>query len=461
MAMIIHDTVVASDAGQSMRYGEAVVIDGDRITAIGPSAELLSRFADAERIDGRGKLVLPGFANCHTHLPFTISRGIEEDFSFPSTLGLPKGIAEYLSDDELTVMAQLGALEAIRSGTTAVFEIGPGIERYARVLVDTGLRLVLGESAWDLDRAKAAREDAFEYDDGRGAEGLARISDLHGKWHGAADGRVTVAVAAHAPEAVSPSLLGQLRDLQERLGTIATIHLSQSWWEVEAVQRVRGILPTEYLSRNGYLHDRLVAGHCRCMTEGEISLLGESGAYVSFNAAIASRRGLPVPAGDLASAGCTIALGSDNMAEDMVEVTRTAMFMERVRTGSGERPTPETALRWATSNGYEALGLADAGGLREGDKADLIVVNTERPHLTPTVRILSAFVHQGQAGDIEAVMVDGNWLMRDRVVLTMDEREIVAEAEQVGRRAWGRLLAEHPDLDLPVRLDVEERPPRR
>ena len=454
--MVIHDATIAADAGRSMQFGAAIAVDGDRIVAIGPSGEVLSRFPDAERIEGRGKLVLPGFANCHTHFTLTLQRGIEEDFSFPSTLRLPRSPSEYLSEEERVIMAQLGALEALRSGTTAVMEIGRGIETYAQALVETGLRLVLAETAADLDQPRAAREGIFEFEAKRGEEGLQRITELHERWHGTAEGRVTVAVAAHAPESVSPELLRRMRGLQEDLDTIATIHLNQSWWEVEAVKRERGVLPTEYLAQNDYLHDRLVAGHCRCITTREISLLGRAGVSVSFNAAIAARRGFLAPVLELEAAGCTIALGSDNMAEDMVEVMRTGMFMERVRRGDGERPLPEDVLVWATTNGYHALGLEEAGSLRAGEKADLIVIDTRRPHLVPTTRIVSSFVHQGQAGDVESVMVDGRWLMRDGEVLTMDERTIVREAERIGRRAWRSLLEEHPALELPITLDISE-----
>ncbi|MBM3140667.1 MAG: amidohydrolase family protein [Chloroflexi bacterium] len=454
--VIEHATVITVDAGRRVLPDTAVGIDGNRIVAIGPTDEVAAQLPRAERIDGRGKAVLPGFANCHTHFTLTLSRGIQEDFSFPSTLRFPRNAGAYLSDEERVVMAQLGALESIRSGTTSPFEIGTGIAAYADAMMATGLRIVLGETAADLDQARAVRDGVFEFDDARGEAGLQRIEDLHRGYHGAGDGRVSVAVAGHAPEAVSPGLLRRLRDLQERLGAIATIHLNQSWWEVEAVMRTRGVLPTEYLFQHDYLHDRLVAGHCRCMDTREIALLGRSRTVVAFNSAIAARRGYSPRIGELAAAGCPIAMGSDNMAEDMVEVMRTGLFMERVRTGDGERPTPEDVLEWATAAGHRALAQPEAGTLEVGKLADLIVVETQRAHLVPTMRFVSAFVHQGTPADVTSVMVDGRWVMRDGVVLTMDERAIVREAERIGRRAWRRLLEDYPDVPFPVTLDTRD-----
>jgi len=457
LTLVIHNTtVVTADAGRRVLFDAALVVEGDRIVALAPSDEVLAAHPEAERIDGRGKAVMPGFANCHTHFTLTISRGIQEDFSFPSTLRFHRGVAEYISDDERIVFAQLGALESIRSGTTAPFEIGRNLGAYAQALADSGLRVVLGETAADLDQPKAARENVFEFDDARGEAGLERIEELHSRFHGAADGRMSVAVAAHAPEAVSPQLLRRLRDLADRLDTVATIHLNQSWWEVEAVRETRGVLPTEYLFQHDFLWDRLVAGHCRCMETREIALLGRSHAFASFNSAIAARRGNSPRVADLEAAGCTIAMGSDNMAEDMVEVMRTGLFMERVRTGDGQRPTPEDVLQWVTANGHRALRLYESGSLEVRKKADFIVVDVRKAHLVPVLRFVSAFVHQGQPADIEAMMVDGKWVMRDHQVLTLDEPLILREAERIARRAWRRLLEDYPDVPFPIRLDVAE-----
>lgn len=455
MTILIHDTtVVTVDAGDRVLPHASVAIEGDRIVAVGPAEEVRAAHAGAVVVDGRGKAVMPGFANCHTHFTLTLSRGVQEDFSFPSTLRFPKGPADYLSEDERAVFAQLGALESIRSGTTAPFEIGRGIAAYAPALVETGLRITLGEAAADLDQRQAAWDGVFEFDEGRGEASLDRIEALHGAFDGAGDGRVRVAPAAHAPEAVSPWLLRRVRDLAERWGRPSTIHLNQSWWEVEAVRQTRGVLPSEYLFQHDFLWDGLIAGHCRCMETREIELVGRARVNASFNAAIAARRGYGVRAADLEAAGCRLVMGSDNMAEDMVEVMRTGLFMERVRRGSGERPTPEEVLRWATVNGHRALGWDDTGTIEVGQKADLILVNTRRAHLAPTMRFVSAFVHQGTPADIEGMIVDGRWVMRDGRVLTMDEDAIIREAERLGRLAWGRLLKEYPDVPFPVHLDT-------
>ena len=451
---IIHDTTVVTvdDAGRIERDAAVVITDG-RIAAIGPSAALLARHPAAERVDGRGRAVFPGFANTHTHLPRVLARGIYEDLSPPHTPPFTGGLAPLplprLTADEERVMALLGAVEAIRSGTTLLLEEGESLERYADSLVDSGLRLVLCERAWDRANAGIGQPGPFEQDTRLRDAAIERIRALHARWHGAGGGRVAAGVAAWAPDMCSPELLRRLQKLQVELDVLATVHLNQVWGEVAAVKRHHELLPTEYLGREGFLSDRLVAAHCRCMSAAEERLLGAARVAVAVNAAIAARRGLAARVHDLERQGCLITLGTDNMAEDMVEVMRTVLFMERVRRQDGRQPTPEQALAWATRNGYHALGVGDAGWLAPGNRADLILVDLRRAHLTPALRVVSTFVHQGQAGDVQSVMVDGRWIMRDRRVLTLDETAIVDEADRIARAAWRRLFEERPELSRP------------
>ncbi len=455
---IIHDaTIVAVDDAGTIHYDAALVVANGRIAAIGPSAELLARYPRAERVNGRGRAVMPGFANVHTHFTMTLARGVYEDLSPPHRPPFSGGLAELplpaLDTAERKVMAELAAVEAIRSGTTLVLEDGAGVEAHAPSLLQSGLRCLLTERAWDRANAAIGQPGPFEVSATLAENGIERITHCHARWDGKGDGRIRVGVSAWAPDMCSPALLHRLRELQEKLGAIATIHLNQIWGEVAAVREQRGALPTEYLAREGFLSDRLVAAHCRCMTDEEERLLGASHAAVAFNSAIAARRGLSPRVSELESAGCLIALGSDNMAEDMVEVMRTGLFMERVRRQDGRHPTPEDVLGWATRNGYRALGVPDGGWLAPGNKADLIVVDLRKAHLAPVLRVVSCFVHQGQASDVESVMVDGRWVMRDGRVLTLDEPAIVQEAEIVARGAWRRLFDKRPDLAPPPGFD--------
>ena len=443
MTTVIHDTVVVTvDDRDTVHYGAALAVDGSKIAAIGPSADILAQYPAAEWIDGHGKMVLPGFANTHTHLTMTLARGVFEDLSPPHKPPFSGGLSPIplpaMNADERRVMAQLGALEALRSGTTFMLEDGSNLDDYAEALAASGLRYLLAERAFDRIGTEIGDPAPFQLDRKLGERHLVNIEQLFGKWNGKAQGRLRVAVSAWAPDMCSPELLRDLSALQKKLGTWTTIHLNQIWGEVAAVKAHRNLLPTEYLAELGFLNDKVICAHCRCMEAREERILGETRVIVAFNAAIAARRGLSPRIESLESQGCTITMGSDNMAEDMVEVMRTGLFMERIRRADGRQPTPEQALRWATRNGYRAFGMADGGWLAPGNKADLVVVDAKRAHLVPMLRAVSNFVHNGQARDVQSVMVDGRWLMRDGTVLTVDELAILAEAQKVANASWSR-----------------------
>jgi cytosine/adenosine deaminase-related metal-dependent hydrolase len=455
LTVIRDTTIVTGDAARHIIFDGAIAVEGRRIAAVGPTTDVLPRFPGAACIDGRGKAVFPGLVNCHTHLCLTAMRGIQEDFGFPSVLRFPTTVRAFMSTEENAVLATLGAIEAIRSGTTCLLEIGRDVAGYADALTETGLGLVLAEITTDIE-PEAVRQGRFMYSPALGEAGLRRTADLISRWHGAGEGLVTCAVSPLAPESCSPDHLRGARELAQAAGVPCTIHLNQSRWEVDAVLQIRGLRPTEYLSRAGFLGPGVIAAHCRFMEPAEVALLGRSGATVAHSSAMAARRGSMPPITALAAAGCTIALGTDNMAEDMVEAVRTAMFLERVARQDALYPGPDDVLEWATRNGARALARPRSGSLEIGHQADLFVVDTRHANLTPSLRVQSAFVHNGQPRNIEAVMVAGQWLMRDAKLLTVDESEVVRQAEEISLRAWHRLVEQYPEVAFPILL-----PPRR
>ena len=212
--------------------------------------------------------------------------------------------------------------------------------------------------------------------------------------------------------------------------------------------RHHGVRPPAFLDKAGFLGPRLFAAHCRYVDAGDIALLGRSGTIISHQAAMAANRGVIPPITALRAAGCPIANGTDNNTNDLFEVMRVALLTERISRNDanpGLRPQPEDMLEDATQGGARAVRQGKLlGSLEVGKKADLLVVDTQRAHLVPAGRIVSAWIHNGQPSDIESVMVDGQFIMRNRKVLTMDEDSIIAEADKVGRRIWNQVQAAGP-----------------
>jgi cytosine/adenosine deaminase-related metal-dependent hydrolase len=450
-----HTTVVTADAGRTVLHDAALAVEGTAIVAIGATDDLLRRYPQATTYDGRGKALLPGLINCHAHLTATLNRGITEDFGFPPNLHLPVQAQSLLSAEELTVMALLGALESLRSGTTTLVENAQGIQTYASALAQTGLRLVLAESGRDAVVPPGWRpgEDVQTFSADLREEALQRLHDLFTAWHGARDGLITVFPAAALTEASSPELLRAVRAFAEQHDLGYTIHLAQSRLEIESMMRLRGVRPTFFLQTHDFLSPRLFAAHCRYVDASEIALLGNTRTIVTHQAGMAARRAVIPPIPALRAAGCPIAMGTDNNSQDMLEVMRMGLTTERILRDDATQPQPEDVLQETTQGGaYAVRKQGEIGSLEVGKKADLLVIDTQRSHLVPTLRIVSAWLHNGQASDIEAVMVNGAFLMRDHKVLTMDEAYIVREADAIGRRVWNQLLERYPSAPFPTRL---------
>ena len=424
----------------------ALAVAGGRITAIGPTDEVLAKFPRAEVYDGRGKALLPGLINCHAHLAQAISRGFNEDFGFPNSYKLPVSPTSLMSREENTLMAVVAAIEAIRTGSTTVVENVGGILPEASELAKTGLRWVFAESATDREGGSPmspeilARGEAPRFSPAMRDDGLKRIADLHSAWHGKEGGRITVFPAAALAENSSPELLRAVHAFAEKHDLGYTIHLSQSRAEVDYMKKHHGVSPVAFLDRHGFLSSRLFAAHCRYVDDADIALLAKTGTIVTHQARMAANRGVIPPIPALRAAGIPIAMGTDNNTTDLFEVLRVAMITERVRRDDafpGVQPQPEDVLADATMGSARAVRqTATIGSLEVGKKADLLVLDTQRVHIVPAVRIISAWIHNGQPNDIESVMVDGRFVMRDRKITTVDEAAIVAEANKVGRRVW-------------------------
>jgi len=453
-----HTTVVTVDA---VRDDVALAVTGGTIAAIGPTGAILQTYRNADVYDGRGKALFPGLINCHAHLAATLARGFNEDFGFPNSARLAVQPTGLLRGEEGTLMVTIGALEAIRTGTTTIVENAAGIARSAAALAQTGLRLVFAESIRDSENVPGpmspdglARSETPRFSPKLRDEGMQRIDELFSTWHGAHQGRVSVFPAAALAETASPELLQAVRAFAEKHEVGYTIHLSQSRAEVDFMRRHHGVTPPAFLARHGFLGPHLFAAHCRYVDDADVALLGKSGTIISHQAAMAANRGVIPPIPALRAAGCPIANGTDNNTNDLFEVMRVALLTERIRrddANPGLRPQPEDMLEDATLGGARAVRQEKTiGSLEIGKKADLLVVDTLRPHLVPAGRIVSAWIHNGQPADIESAMIDGRFVMRDRKILTVDESALVAEADTVGKRIWSQVLASGP-LAVPGR----------
>lgn len=446
--------VVTCDATRRVLENAAVAITGDRIAAVGDSALLEQTFPDHARMDGRRLAVLPGLINAHTHTILTALRGTVEDWDGDIIYRYMSPVSYTMSDHERAVMASLGCLEAIRSGSTTLVDPFRHVGSYAAAMADTGLRLWLSESCADIDTRRIRFGD-YSIDEAFGRTFLDRTEALIEAWHGARDGRVRVQVAAHAPDNCSPSMLHRLSALAARHRLTRTCHLAQSTGEVAAVAAAHGLTPAAYLDREGFLGPDLTCAHWTFCTPDDIGLLAARGVHMAHCPANSSRKGPHgVLIGPIRDAGVNIALGTDNMTEDMFQAMKIGMILHRFGLGrerpGGVEPQPQAVLDMLTVNAARTLGAeAEIGAIEPGKKADLTLIDLNQPVMRPLLRPVANIVHYGHPGIVHSVLVDGQFVMRERKVLSIDEPALLAEAQRVTERVWQRMLAANPDIMPP------------
>ncbi|MCZ2496349.1 amidohydrolase family protein [Xylophilus sp. Kf1] len=452
--LIRNATVLTCDTGRRLLQDTALAIVGGRFAAIGPTADLDSRFAALPRFEAAGLGVLPGFVNAHSHMVLNALKGTVEDWSGEAIYQYMTPISYAMTGEERAAVAVLGCVEAIRSGTTTVVDPFRHVATYADAMAATGLRLWLSESCADIDTRRIRHGD-YRVDPAFGDAFFERSMALVERHHGSHGGRVRCQVAAHAPDNCSPVILRRLRDAADRLGLTRTIHLSQSPGEEAAVRQRTGVGSTAYLAQQGFLGPDLLAAHLTFCGPDDIALLARHGVRMAHTPASISRRGMhKALLGTIRDAGIAVALGTDNMSADMFQALSIGSILHRTGRGreveGGVSPQPQEMLDMATRHGAAAVGALDEiGSIEVGKKADLAVLDLRSPSLRPLIRLASNIVHYGHPGTVHSVLVEGRFLMRDGRLTTLDEDAVVDRAEAVVRDVWRRMVAQNPDIARP------------
>jgi 5-methylthioadenosine/S-adenosylhomocysteine deaminase len=452
MPLLITDTLaITCDAARRVIPHAAILVDGTRIAAIGPTEELEAAHPHAERFDGRGRAVTPGLINAHTHTVLLALRGTVEDWAGEAVYKYMSPISYAMTAEERQVFAVLGCAEAIRSGSTALVDPFRHVPDYAGAMAATGMRLWLSESCADVDTRRVRHGD-HRVDPAFGQQFIDRATQLIETFHGTQGDRVRCQVAAHAPENCSPAMLHALHDLARKHGLTRTVHLSQGTIEVAAVKAAHGLTSAAYLDREGFLGPDLVAAHWTFCTREDIALLAERGVWMAHCPASISRRGMhKALLGPIRDAGVRVVFGSDNMSEDLFQAMAFGSILHRTGRGRAEEggvsPSPQEVLDTVTVNAAASVGAAgEVGALAAGMKADLTVLDLRALAMTPVINPISNIVHYGHPGIVHSVLCDGAWLMRDRRLTTIDEDDIVRRAAEATERVWARMLDANPDL---------------
>lgn len=412
--------ITMNDSGDILRNADILIEDG-LIAGIGQAGSFES--TGAEIIDGRGKAVLPGLINTHTHSAMTLLRGYADDL--PLTEWLETKIwprESFLKEGDVYDGTMLAAAEMIRGGTTCFADMYFRTREVAAAATDSGVRA-------DICEVFLGQSETIDQD-------IANASGAIEAWN-ASPGLITGSFGPHSLYVCGFSALSKIAAEAKRLGAKVHIHLLETEHERADIMRAQERTPFHALREAGLFDVPVIAAHSVYLSEREVGITSD----MKFSVAHCPGSNLKLASGiapvhDFLRRGITVALGTDGAASnnnlDMFEEMRLAAIIHKANSRDATAVPAYAALAMATRGGAKALGKqAEIGQLTPGFKADIITVDLTKPHMTPSHNVIANIVYSAGAADVVDTLVDGRILMKDREIIAFKEQEILAKAAAV------------------------------
>ncbi|HEY6264300.1 MAG TPA: amidohydrolase [Candidatus Acidoferrum sp.] len=420
-------TVVTMDGERRILEDGAIAVKGDVIVALGPRAEIESKFAAPQTINARGKLVLPGFINGHTHAAMTLLRGLHDDVTLDEWLRkyIFPAEAKNVTEEFVRWGTRLAAAEQIRGGVTTFADMYYFEDAVAEETKAAGMRGVLGETFIDFPAP----------DNKTNAAALEYTEKFLKRWQG--DPLIHAAPAPHSIYTCSQKTLQDAVALARKYNAPILIHLAEMKKELDDSRAQNGTTPVQYLDKIGVLGPDVVAAHCIFVDAADRKILAQRNVGCehnpSSNMMLASGVS-PVP--ELRAAGVAVGLGTDGPAGsnndlDLMEEIDLAAKLAKITKMDPLALNAKSVVEMATIDGARALHMEkEIGSLEPGKKADLILIGLDEPNAVPMYDIYAQVAYSLKGSDVETVAIGGRVVMLDKKLLTVDEAAAVAKARE-------------------------------
>ncbi len=409
----------------------AIAIHGDQILAVGTSASIEGAYRASETIDCSGKVLMPGLVNAHTHVPMTLLRGLADDLRLDVwLLGYMMPVErEFVSPEFVHLGTSIACVELIRSGVTCFADMYYFEEFVARATAEAGMRAVCSQTV-----LKFPAPDASSYEDS-----LKEAREFIQRWKD--HPLIVPSVAPHAPYTCTEEILQATAKLAAEFDVPLHTHLAETALEVENSRAEHGMPVIPYVKKQHLFNAKVLAAHCVHVDEGEMHTLLNNKAGVAHNPSsnLKLASGF-APVTKMMDLGLNVGIGTDGPASnndlDMFEEIRLAAFLAKGSSGDPTAIPAETALSMATRLGAKALHIGElTGSLEAGKRADLILLDIKPLHNSPHFRrdpngIYTQIVYAAKSTDVSDVMVNGKWLMRERLLTTLNEMTLLEKAQE-------------------------------
>lgn len=423
MSILIKNVTLVTMKDESPLVGD-ILLDGDIIAEIGPEINTNAE----ERIDGSGMVAMPGLINAHQHTPMSLLRGFSDDLKLMDWLERKMLPAEdRMTPEDIYWGAKLSIAEMIRSGTTTFADMYMHMNEIAEAVKETGMR------------ASLTRGLVFTQDDG--GRRMSEALHLVDHWSGKAGGRITTMLGPHSPYMVPPEPLREIINLAEERNIPVHIHLAETKEEIVQIRERYGMTPTEYLYHAGLFENtHVLLAHAVHLNRRDIGLLAQMRGGVAHNPVSNLKLGCGVaPISEMVERGITVGLGTDGAGSattiDMFEEIKAASWLQKIEYGDPTRLPARKALQMATTESAKLLNLQhQVGTLEVGHKADLILIQMNKPHLQPLHDVEALLAYSANGADVDTTIVNGQLLMRGRRLLTINEEELFREVSSRAKR---------------------------
>ena len=464
--LIYHGVVITMEGnGCGIINDGAVAVKGNRIEAVGPTADILKQYSAHRSIDAENKAVLPGFIDAHIHTSIAILRGASQDINGWMYSGLHPLLSE-ADDDDLMAGSMLNIAEAVKKGTTTFFDFSAPMLKLVENHVRAGTRAIVANTVNELASARQrtaasdAQHDAQHdtqhdaqhdtqhietdvpgFDPAKGQQALSDTISLIEHYHDSRGGRIQCMVGPQATEMVSLPMLCELKATAEKYSLDIHMHLAQDPRETKTVLQRYQKRPVQLLEDLGYLTPRLHVAHITDTTPEERQFLAGRGVSMAqCTNSICIIDGILPPCEEYLSFGGKVALGTDqapgnNCNNLFSEMKLTAMLHKYKHTDPTRFPAWKV-LRMATIESARAMGYGDSlGSLKAGKLADIILIDLTAPALSPVLfspvrNIVPNLVYAASGDEVQTVIIDGQVIMEDRKLLTVDETQVISCANQ-------------------------------
>jgi len=381
-----------------------------------------------EVLDMPGSIIMPGLINTHTHLPMTFFRGLADDVPLNKWLNdyIFPAEAKYLNKDTAYYGAMLAIAEMILSGTTTFCDGYFFEDSVVMAAKSTGMRAVCCQGFVDFPAPGIPDP----------AKNVQIAKSFIAKWKNVSS-LICPALFCHSPYTCSPETLKNIKEVARNSKALFLTHLSETIKETQDIKQQYGNTPVRYLNSLGILDDSTVAVHCNFVDEDEIRIFADCGVKVSHNPESSMKLGAGVaPVPEMLKQGVIVGLGTDGCASNndldlLLEIDTTAKI-HKLKTMNPTAMDTATVLRMATIEGAKTLGIEDkTGSIEAGKYADIIILDTNKPHMIPMYNCYSQIVYSASGADVSASIINGKIVMKDRQLLNMDVSDIMDRVRKI------------------------------